>query len=143
MSGRLLLLWPTKIAGVEAEMRILATTRALDAEPVEVHRFQNIDAQGLPTYGSPVEALANVLERDITSRKGGREQVIAPDGSAIMTPLTLYFVGDEPVIPNEGDRIELTDGRRFIAAEVAPYRGLRYRRDQIDHVRVRCRKERA
>lgn len=121
--------------------RILRTTRRLPKETLQLERFLSLDAQGMPSYASPVDFQANVLEYDAAGTlRGGAEFVVMRDGSQVKVPLTLYVQGDEANVPAEEDRI--TRGSAyFIAAERKPVSGLRYTAAQPDHYRVRCRVE--
>lgn len=122
--------------------RILRTTRRLPLEIVQLERYDGMDGQGMPSYDTPVDVDANVVEYDAaTPGTTGRAFVTTPDGSRIDTPLTLYMRGDAAVVPNEQDRITLADERTFIVAERKAVSGLRRRRTEPDHFRLRLRKE--
>lgn len=117
---------------------ILATTKALDKETLELEPFAGLDGQGLPSYSSPVEFDANVIERNMPSP--GREFVVDTDGSRIDTPVTLYVEGDETNVPDEQDRVTI-DSEPYIVVERLTYRGLGMTRSQLDHIKLRLREE--
>lgn len=121
--------------------QILRTTRRLPLETLELERYISMDGQGAPSYDTTVDIEANVVEYDAGATGKGAAFVTTRDGSQVHTPLTLYMRGDATVVPNEQDRITLADGRAFIVAEKKPVSGLRKRRTEPDHYRLRLRTE--
>jgi hypothetical protein len=121
--------------------RILRTTRRLPKETLELEPFLTLDAQGMPSHGSPVEFEANVLEYDAAVGMKGAEFIIVRDGSRVETPLTLYVQGDATDVPAEQDRVIRGSGSKFIVAEKKTVSGLLYTAAQPDHYRLRCRVE--
>lgn len=113
--------------------QVLRTTRALDRETVQLQAFAGIDGQGQTSYASAVSFEANVVEET--------KYITRADGSAVRVSLTLYIVGTATVVPDEQDRVVLTDGRQFIVEEKTVPRGLREARTAPDHTRLRCRRE--
>lgn len=121
--------------------QILRTTRRLPLETLELERFDSMDGQGAPSYDTAIDIEANVVEYDASATGKGASFVTVPDGSQVHTPLTLYMRGDATVVPSEQDRITLSDGRAFIVVEKKPVSGLRKRRTEPDHYRLRLRVE--
>ncbi len=119
---------------------MLRTTATLPTETLELERFSGLNGQGLPSYDSPVDFEANVLEYDFAGRSEGRQHVIQSDGSVILTPLTLYVRGTADVVPNEQDRI-IRDETEHIVRERIAVQGLRRLADEPDHFRLRCSRE--
>ena len=118
--------------------RVLRTTRRLPKETLTFEPFESLDGQGMPDYGTPVEFEGNVLEYDASNAE---QFVVTKDGSRVRTPLTVYVEGDAPDVPNEQDRVTLSEGRTFIVAERKKVSGLTYSRSEPDHYRLRCRIE--
>lgn len=130
--------------GTDTDMpRVLRTTRRLQKETWELERLTGLDGQGMPSYASPVEFDANVVDYDMVGQKRGQAFVVMSDGSEVLVRKTLYVEGDESDIPDEGDRVGPPgeDEDRFIVAERSALRGLRRPRDENDHVRLRVRDE--
>lgn len=121
--------------------RVLRTTRSLPKETWELERFAGLDGQGKPSYASPVDFDADVVEGDPAARRDGNQYLTDTSGSRILVRRTLYIEGDEPNIPDEQDRVGPPGGTKFIVAEKSSYRGLRYARGEEDHFRVRVRDE--
>jgi hypothetical protein len=121
-------------------VRILRTTQSLPKETLQWEPFDGYDGEGKPSYGSPLDFEANVLEYD-PSGFSGRTFVTNADGSVTHVPLCLYIQGDEENVPNQEDRVTLGDDRTFIVVDKKIVHGLRYTHAQPDHYRLRCRIE--
>jgi len=117
-------------------LRMLRTTRDLEKETWEREAFIGLDGQGLPSYDSPTDFRANVVDYSVPGRRDGNEFVVMRDGSQQKVVKTLYIEGEEANIPDEQDRVGPASGPSYIVGKRSDYRGLRRSRTENDHTRL-------
>ena|SRR3989304_3904193 len=105
----------------------ISLERHVGLEVVLVEVQDGIDAQGKPTYDSPIELHGRVVRGD--------EVIKTVQGSEVRSIATVWFGGDQDgPFPKGQDRVTLLDGLTGVVIEREEGRGLR---GQLDHVRVR------
>ena len=104
----------------------------VDAVDVEVRTGQ--DGQGAPSYDTPVEIDARVVEEEDVARNA--------DGVEVRTTLTVFVDPDQSVIPAEQDRLTWPAGGADTFIVVARSRPRRILGDgAVDHAMLKCREE--
>ena len=110
-------------------MNSVTLSRHVALETVSVEAFLTVDGQGLPTYDSPVDVDARVLQQT--------KLVVAVDGSRTKTSLSLWVPNGAALMPDEQDRV-VWSSRNYIVVDV---KHVKDRDAQTIHRRVRCRRE--
>ncbi|KKL08631.1 hypothetical protein LCGC14_2573940 [marine sediment metagenome] len=110
-------------------MNSVTLSRHVALETVSVEAFLTVDGQGLPTYDSPVDVDARVLQQT--------KLVVAADGSRIKTALSLWVPSGAALMPDEQDRVTWSS-KIYIVMDV---KHVKDRDAQTIHRRVRCRRE--
>lgn len=107
----------------------IVLARHLKLETVQVEEPTGIDAQGKPTYDSPVDIEARLVREDKMTMKA--------DGSYVQTNLTAWVPADETVLPDTRYRLTYSS-ETFI---VEHKKDVKNRNAVLVHRRIRCRKE--
>lgn len=109
-------------------LRQLQADGKLDVVQVEA-LTGNVDGQGAPEYGSPVDFEARAVDED--------KLVVTVDGNRIRTQLTLWIPPGQLTAPRRGDRVTWNN----VDYIVEQYRSLLDTRGNEELERVRCRRE--
>ena len=103
--------------------------RGEGVETVTLEALSGVDAQGKPTYGSPIAIKGRVVREDALVKLGG--------GSEVQTVVTVWIDAAQTQ-PADQDHLTFADGLVGVVVEVLQ----RKRIDgTADHTRVRVKKE--
>lgn len=106
-------------------------TRGLELETVTVELQDSTDGQGAPTYASPENIQAYVVEED--------KVVVSADGTEHLSVRTVYVGADQTPAPQRNARLTM-GGDTFIVLEIKRRKRLS-RSGGLDHTQAQCREE--
>jgi hypothetical protein len=100
-------------------------------ETVTIERPSALDGQGLPSYDSPVAVLMFVLREQSVVRQA--------NGDEVQAIASMWCGADQPMLPQEQDRLVTSDGLTGIV--IARQDGKSLQTGALDMVAVQVREE--